>query len=160
MKIIFLDIDGVIVTRNTLRERYVDGLRGYCVPKEECVQALNKLTDETNASIVLSSSWRFCGLLEMRTIFSLWGISAPLIDFTPDLTRLPSETKSGLYEAVPRGREIQQWLDQQTETINFVIIDDCSDMEHLSNHFVHIDSKIGFTENRIEQAIEILLRLK
>ena len=49
MKIIFLDIDGVICTPKT-DFRYLD---------IRCVNHLNNIVEDTGAKIVISSSWRY-----------------------------------------------------------------------------------------------------
>ena len=87
MKVVFLDIDGVLVTARNLKQR--NGR--YKVADTKCIYALNHLTTITEAGIVISSSWRFCGENEMRAIFNLWGVYAPIIGMTPDLTRKDGE---------------------------------------------------------------------
>lgn len=150
--IVFLDIDGVLVNRRSLIER--SGLRA--IGDGDCVDALNHVTDTTGAEIILSSSWRFCGLNEMRLILRHWGVKAPLIGMTPDLTRSP--TKHGeLYVGVPRGREIQAWLDEaEVKPERFVIIDDDCDMEHLRGSLIKTEFEVGLTMMDALLAIEML----
>ena len=59
MKIIFLDIDGVLCTAKSvgLLKTNIDGrLAKQFDP--DCVVRLNHITDATGAQIVISSSWR------------------------------------------------------------------------------------------------------
>ena len=56
MKIIFLDVDGVLNSQDLLERCGEDKL----VPiDEENIRCLKEIVDETGAEIVLSSSWRF-----------------------------------------------------------------------------------------------------
>lgn len=65
MKVVFLDIDGMLVTARNLKQRS----EMYAVAENKCVYALNYLTSITDSAIVISSSWRFCGRNEMNAIF-------------------------------------------------------------------------------------------
>ncbi|HZC25018.1 MAG TPA: HAD domain-containing protein, partial [Candidatus Binatia bacterium] len=103
MKLIFLDVDGTLVTKRTLAERLALGLAGQAVADPACVDALNQLIAETGARIVLSSSWRFCGKLEMEAVLKLWGVDLKgwtfadqPIGLTPDLC----ERVNGRYQSV------------------------------------------------------------
>lgn len=150
MKVIFLDIDGVLVNRRSLKERS----RRRAVADPGCVAALNAILERTGAAIVLSSAWRFSGLEEMRLILNHWGVSPHLIGVTPDRTRREA---SGLYAGDPREAEIQQWLDEQKGLIEaFVILDDDGDMGHLAAHLVRTEFEIGLTPAQAEYAIAIL----
>ena len=147
--VIFIDIDGVIVTERTLMGRTGRNALG----DERCVAQLNRVTDATGASLVLSSSWRFCGLEEMRLIFRHWGVSGDLISMTPDLTQLSGE--SGLYSGVPRGREIQKWMDENPVSV-FTIVDDDGDMEHLTPWLVKTNFADGLTGADADRLIAML----
>jgi len=158
MNVIFLDIDGVLVNRRALADRRAQKLGYRYVADPPCVDALNAITETTQALIVLSSSWRFCGLEEMRLILKHWGVEAPLVDMTPDLTRVPIED-GGLYQGVPRGREIQAWLDAAEHPItSFVILDDDADMEHLAPFLIKTEFEPGLTMEHAERAIAMLRR--
>src|SRR5688500_9278670 len=113
MKVVFLDIDGVLVNRKSLMK--ASGLRATADP--HCVEALNAITDATSAKIVVSSTWRYfhrsmgfaSPLAFMRMKLAEWGVRAEVIGCTPDLSR-----KAGpLYAGVRRGDEIQAWLDSE-----------------------------------------------
>lgn len=116
---------------------------------------LRRIVLDTDAEIVLSSTWRkFPSVLPY-----LWDqlgieIKERWIGSTPCHDRLHD---SGLYTAEGRGREIQAWLDQHPEVTNFVIIDDDTDMGALMPHLVKTDNNIGITE---KNASEVINRLK
>lgn len=149
-KVVFLDIDGVLVTARLLKQR--NGRNK--VADANCVSALNHLTHVAGAAIVISSSWRFCGQHEMRAIMDFWEVDAPIVGMTPDLTRL----EGGNYHGVPRGHEIQQYLDEHPEIERFVILDDECDMAHLEPFTVKTKFDCGLTLADAERAIEILSR--
>ena len=61
MKIIFLDIDGVMNSEKSLNDFFEqDGEERFehWIPHPMHVKWLNKITDETGAKIVISSPWR------------------------------------------------------------------------------------------------------
>lgn len=144
MKIIFLDIDGVLAT---LATKYHHG-------DPACVRRLNALTTASGASIVVSSTWRKGGLRSIRRILKGWGVTAPVYDITPDL----SAQRGELALAVPRGREIQAWLDTSTDIMHFVILDDTDDMEHLKPLLVQPDPYKGLQFDDCERALHLLGR--
>lgn len=150
--LVFLDIDGVLVTQRTLKGR--SGLRAVADPN--CVKALNHILAETDAFLVISSSWRFCGLEEMWLILTHWGVQGCVVGITPDLT-----VKEGsIYQSVPRGREIQAFIDELAANgravHGFVILDDDPDMEHLLPWLVKTQFETGLTMEHANQAIAIL----
>lgn len=131
MKIIFLDIDGVLNSAAWFKRR-----KGKELDKDnfhfdpEAVKELNKITDETGAKIVLSSTWRKNRSLEsLRELFQNVGITGELIDKTPVLY---FKGPNGGQRSVPRGVEIKEWLEQSDLKPHlfrsYVIIDDDSDM--------------------------------
>jgi hypothetical protein len=172
MNVIFLDFDGVIVTRRQLRKPQPDSaaraLDALIAAKADpdCVAALNRLCEETGAKIVVTSSWRrlagFVDPLEyVREVLRLWGVRAEVIDVTPMLEReLMVMTDDG--QRVPmtlpkeRGHEIQAWLDGNPGVARFVILDDEDDMVHLRPRLVRTDFEDGLQMRHVEKAVSIL----
>jgi len=76
MKVIFLDIDGVLNSKNTPNPRKLP----YIVDSR-LLARFKRLLDRTGAKVVLSSTWRYdpAGLFSAKR----WGI--PFIGVTPDL---------------------------------------------------------------------------
>jgi hypothetical protein len=106
MKVIFLDIDGVLNgarTRNPRKFPYV--------AESRLVRRLIGLLERTGAKVVLSSSWRLdpIGLLAAR----YWGI--PFVDVLPDMPRSP------------RRQEVLSWLAKHPRVKRFAVIDDEDD---------------------------------
>jgi HAD domain in Swiss Army Knife RNA repair proteins len=106
MKIIFLDIDGVLNCRRTPNPRKLP----YIVDRV-LLQRLQRLLELTDAKPVLTSTWRH----DPAGIFSAeyWGV--PFIDVVPDLP------------ACPRGDEIRKWLAEHPQVMRFAVIDDDDD---------------------------------
>ena len=119
MKVIFLDLDGVLNSRAYDRKRNWDELTAI---DETRLPILKSIVEATGAKIVFSSTWRVhwnkdlkeCdgdGVYIVET-FAKFGLE--IYDKTPDL---------GLY--AERRDEIKSWLEGAGEEIeSFVIIDD------------------------------------
>jgi hypothetical protein len=158
MKVIFLDIDGVLNSSRWYKERKANGETRTSDAYEICpkhVAQFNRILRATGASVVLSSTWRkYHTLPEMIAILQSRGCELThFIGRTPDGER---RLESGLYQSVRRGTEIQQWLDENPGVSNFIIIDDDSDMEHLMPFLVHCDFIHGLTEKEADEAIRRL----
>ena len=158
MKVIFLDIDGVLnseeffveMTQNCRYEEYRKAgysarmSRNLCSLDSVAIAHLNHLITQTGAKIVVSSTWRADDPW-LQEVFAIVGIPA-YIDITPYTI------------ARHRGTEIQQWLDKHPEVENYVILDDDNDMlDKQFDHFVQTDAyKRGLSLENVEQAIKIL----
>ena len=164
-KIMFLDIDGVIATN----ESVVDGQ--WALVNARQVQ-LRKIIDATGCKIVLSSSWRKWDLETTREFmkeegFWFWDL---IIGITIRAYQYLDRTKK-IHLSIPRGVEIKQWIDANIDSDNgknynrkklgkdyqYVIIDDETDMlyEH-RNNFVNTKPHKGLTSKDAEKAILIL----
>lgn len=106
MKVIFLDIDGVLNCKNTANPRKFP----YIVDRR-LLKRFKRLLERTGAKVVLSSTWRY----DPAGIFSAkhWGI--PFVDVIPDMPKKP------------RRDEILAWLKGHPKVKRFVIIDDEDD---------------------------------
>jgi hypothetical protein len=106
MKVIFLDIDGVLNCKKTRNPRDFP----YIV-ETKLLRRLTSLLEKCSAKVVLSSTWRYdpIGVIAAKH----WGI--PFIDVTPDLPKRP------------RRDEIVAWLKRHPEVERFVVIDDDDD---------------------------------
>ena len=154
MKIIFIDFDGPIIPVMSHRNR-VSGKSLSAWPP--CVAALNRITNATGAKIVVSSTWRADGITKTRDRLKGWGVTAEVVGLTPHLDR---EGANGLWQSVPRGLEIAEWIaryEEMREPIEaFVILDDDSDMEHLKPFLIQTPFEAGLTEADADRAIEML----
>ena len=167
MKVIFLDIDGVLNTMVSLplREHFVEiegTIVGFNQLDKDAINQLNRVIGETEAKVVISSSWRIgcrtpakwnCLIEHLRN----QGVVAEVIGRTPtygEYVNLP-----GIFAArFVRGDEIQLWLNDHPEVKSFVIVDDDQDMAHLTNKLVRTKFETGITERDADRMIEILKR--
>ena len=174
MKVLFLDIDGVLNSENWFAYRI------YCVKNnmvnilmnfvdtddrnikhkltmldDRAIANLNRIVEETGCKVVLSSSWR--SSIESENIFTqnllkLKGFKYEFYDVTPRLWFIDF--------SIRRGEEIKFWLDKESEKHeieSFVILDDDSDMlPEQMNNLIHIDGQVGLTDRDVFTAIEIL----
>lgn len=118
------------------------------------VACLDNLVSVTGAKIVLSSAWRTHIELEpLYTLLKERGYTGPEL-----IGRTPSLNDRHVREWIPRGLEIQDWLDNTTEDVeSFVILDDMENMVHLSDRYVQTDPIYGLTPADVERATQILL---
>ena len=159
MKIIFLDIDGVL---NTPLSCIASGnVMAYLCPT--LTNSITKLCEETGSKVVISSTWRiYHTYLTMHDVLIPYGLSKYMVcpDSSDRMTlREYGEnsmwrTEKGLGKT--RGQEIQSWIDEH-EPENYVILDDDSDMLYSQHdHFVKIDGYVGITFKDWEKARNIL----
>lgn len=162
-KIIFLDIDGVIntkewhskMTKDTPKDEY-----GYAFDPM-AVANLAHIIDKTGADIVISSSWKFYGVPKLREMWKKRNLPGTILDITPNTISDEMLLNANLDEfqlGVCRGNEIKEWLSRHEDIIsNYVIIDDFDDMlSEQEDHVVLTESLIGITEWDAEKAIKIL----
>ena len=139
MKVIFLDVDGVL---NSARDYYSIELS-----TDSHLELLKELIDRTGAKIVLSSSWRMGLSIRGNLVQRLADYNLEIYDTTPVL----------YFEGRKRGDEIRAWLDKHEDVVNFVILDDESDMcEFTKTNLVKTDTNFGLKRKNIEKAVEIL----
>lgn len=140
MKIIFLDVDGVL---NSEEDQFDWNLQ-----TDYHFELLKDLVDKTQAKIVLSSSWRKSEknlkILQSR----LKNFNLYIYDTTPYISN----------PCIKRGDEIRQWITSQKESIeSFVILDDESDMcEYIDINLIQTNFKVGFQKQDYEKALKVL----
>ena len=144
MKVLFLDIDEVLVTtRQWFVYRSVFCGSKYVGNKvDQTSLDFLRLLRFHGVEIVLSSTWRKCSEEKFE--------------------RLKKEFKIDFKDRTPvfgskRGEEIKLWLSEHKEVTDYVIIDDGSDMlEEQANHFVRINAETGITVRDMEKICLIL----
>ena len=129
MKVLFLDHDGVICLSTEWGGRFKnkEGLDSvFDRFNEKAVKVLNKIIEETDCEIVISSDWRFhCTLEQMQELYKIRGIKKSPIGFTT--SSLPKDTKIHNWETEPhetRSLEILEWLKEHPEVTHWVAVDD------------------------------------
>lgn len=150
MRVIFLDIDGVVNCWDT-KERAPSRVIGV---EQRLIAHIKKIIDATGAKIVLSSTWRkdwAFDLLDgkdwiyLRDEFAKQGLY--FLDYTP--SRRDSH----------RGEEIKEWLESTDyEVSSYVVIDDeMYDIWELhEDHMVQTSYGDGITPEAVDMAIKIL----
>ena len=124
--IIFLDIDGVLVTQKSIDywmkvsgDIYgPDGKEMFC---RKSIETLNKIIEKTNAEYVITSGWRNdVPVATMQRMFDNRGLDGKILDYVPSL---------GIEH--DRGEEIMKWINKNGEPTSYAIIDDeCKDDIH------------------------------
>ncbi len=152
MKIIFLDIDGVLNSHKS----GINNEGSLIVFSEEAIHTLNSVIRETGAVVVVSSSWRCSYTQEgMQALLASKGINCKVVGMTPDLTKLDASTN--LHIAVPRGEEILTWLRETKENVESIcIIDDGDDMQSLRSKLVQTTWDSGLLSTHADKIKEKL----
>lgn len=162
MKVIFLDVDGVINGVWPMPRKGIDPDRDeleFKIFKEEnyrilswpnykAVDLLNRLIKETKAKVVISSAWRSRTDIKqtrLQKTFKECGLECEIIGMTPELNGLN------------RGTEIKIWLDDNVDVESYVIIDDENHMlESQQDNFVKTEFYDGFDFANYRRASKIL----
>lgn len=152
MKVIFLDIDGVLNSHNYLTrpDLQPDSIFQNIDPQK--IQLLGEIVKATGAKLVLSSSWRNSLTAALQPAdyegrcligaLALHGLA--LFDKTPFLEE-------------ERGAEIQQWLAGHGDTDRFAILDDDHfDWGGLEPYWVKTSYYTGLTGEHAAAAIDLL----
>lgn len=146
MKIIFLDIDGVLNSvQHSVSLRKQGSAYDAAGINKTSLGLLKWVCEVTKAEIIISSSWRRQGEDWIKGVFAAhnWWYP-PIIGITPILKG-------------HRGEEIQDVLNNNPDIEKYVIIDDDSDMlDEQKSFFVHTDALVGFTIYDALKCIDIL----
>ncbi len=138
MKLLFLDIDGVLTTDEKLIEKNL--IYSF---SPICVKNLNTILRTHNVKIILTSSWRTVFDAEKQNqIFQENGVIQMPYGQTPD------------FGYTNRSEEINAYLNKR-EIENFVILDDM-EIEGFDAHFVRTNPSMGLTEDDLKKVNDIL----
>jgi hypothetical protein len=153
-KIIFLDVDGVLNSDATWKGPHADGLTTLC---PDMCDRLARIVRETQATVVLSSTWRLHPNEPMEKLRA-WLLKREVVihSMTPDLTVQCGWGESTRFR---RGDEIDQWLldHPEFEDPNILILDDYPEFNAWQMpFFVNTDEEVGLTDELADKAIEIL----
>lgn len=161
MRVLFLDIDGVLNCRADWgKPEHQD--KGTYVVDQKKVGCLLAVVKELGLSVVLSSSWRnhqdhVDYLYEQGVLSSAW--------VHDDWRTIRGEGKrignSLLWSPSLRGEEIQEWLDRHPEVTAYVIVDDAEEfLKHQKRYVIRTSfdaANGGFTARHARKVREIFL---
>lgn len=150
MKAIFLDVDGVLNSKDWLENNRV---RTENSVNPEKVKLLAEIVKNTNATVVLSSTWRYIPehpmFMYLTDILGVNGIK--IHSFTPKLDG-------------DRPKEIKAWIKKQTEEVQFISIEDDFSEEDYRKYGIedrlvktsYYGEYGGLQRSHVEQAIKLL----
>ena len=142
MKVIFLDVDGVLNTHNLISKF------GHDFIDDILVALIARIVRETEAKIVLSSTWRKYEKDKNLVSAALAPHELELFDSTPIIDRRIDNSWS------MRSDEIQDWINKNPVE-KFAIIDDDFDA-NIEGSFFQTDEDVGITVEIAERIIEHL----
>lgn len=164
-KVLFLDIDGVLVTEEIF-ENNLKAPDGNFIFDRDCMCLLEDIVSTVSAELVITSSWRANDLDYLREVFKLRGFSYPE-KIIGETIRGYRCVQKGKHLPIPRGVEIKAWVDQHLRYVpksgfvrrpgcdfQYVILDDAADiLLEQADHFVKTDGRYGLLA---EDAMDVL----
>ena len=160
MKVIFLDIDGVLNCATSKSFCHDDTCSIITGIDSDKVKRLAKIVEATGAEIVLSSDWKD-GWSKYYT--SSKPSHAKYLDnhlYKKGRLTIKDKTPSTGRGSWFRGEEILTYLKLHQDIENYIILDDTFfedfDNENIIDHLIITDYKYGLTDENVKQAIEIL----
>lgn len=151
-KVIFLDFDGVLATEGYTDSLLVAGKKTKdkfgTLFNPDCTEQLNWIVSQTNAKIVITSSWKnYLSLWGMIRMWRYRKLSGLVIGVTPSVS-------------IYRGDEINKWLCKHRGITNYVIIDDMDYKQFRGeqhSHLVTTNHFFGLDKSSARKAIRILV---
>ncbi len=135
MKVLFLDIDGVVNKQENFNP--ANGRTLYPIDRY-CAFLVGKIQLDTDCKVVLSSSWRH----HPDGVAAVEKSIVPILDITPTLRGI-------------RGDEVKAWLAKHPEVTKYAILDDDSDF-HKDQPLFKTTFKEGLTEEIAKKVTEFL----
>ena len=152
--IIFLNIDGVLISENYILQNannvsylydIIDG-KIYMNFDPSKIKLINKIIEEVDANIVISSYWcTHSNLDNMKRIFKKYNLDNRIIGVVP-------------YSNYKNGYRINKWINKNKEIINiddFAIIDN-EDIGILEDKHIKCDSKVGLTNEDVDKTLKLI----
>lgn len=163
MKILFLDIDGVLnhndwycMTRGKekpISEEYTAEILNDTGDLDPIsIKRINEIIEKTNCNIVITSTWRSDYEKCIKQLENKGLIKDKIVGKTISLRNISYKYN----DCLCRGNEIQQYI-KANKIQQYCIIDDDKDMLlEQKNNFVHVNFLHGIVQKDIEKAIKIL----
>ena len=164
VKILFLDVDGVINTSAMWP--------GQMTPmSDEHIMRIGQIIKQTECKIVLSTTWRYMKNKRQKLIAKLNDIGDKMNVQFDVIGRTPYNAKQKLHLS-QRAIEIKQYIDKHTKSSKYKLVSWCAldDMDltaknhkwHeecnqiMDGHFVQTDESKGITDEQVKQVVAIL----
>ena len=150
MKVIFLDVDGVLNSNNFFENRYKQGYRNYVAVDPEICKLFVDFIKTNDIKLIISSTWRLDNVEHTQEDFELYeGLKL----LNPYIVGVTPRSYEGF-----RGKEIKYFLEHtELDIESYVIIDDDSDMlEEQNANFMHIDNLVGLQQTDFNKILNIL----
>ncbi|MBL4934143.1 hypothetical protein JK636_00055 [Clostridium sp. YIM B02515] len=157
MKVIFLDIDGVLNSEEFFRnnpDKIID---------RNSVRILKSIIDKTSAVIVMSSGWKLWFDDNMMPVHKysqcLYDIltesDIKLFGKTPDFTT--EEIREKKTFSLVKAKEISAWLSEHENASKYVVLDDLDlGDEEIKQHLVRTNPIYGITETDAKMVINMM----
>lgn len=168
---VFIDFDGVLNTERHHSELVSSGQK--CSDQygplfdPVAVGNLKRIVDETEAEIVIISSWKLEGVERMMELWKVRKMPGVLAGCTPDcisgmdLLNINLEDPAAVANLAGKGNEVKQWLKEnapkKTDGYRYVILDDVPDfLPEQKENYIQISPVVGITAGDAKKAIEII----
>lgn len=157
MKVLFLDIDGVLNFDGT-EAKTPSGCDGIV---DRLVKKLKSIIDNTNALVVLSSDWKVNWYKSAADITDLPMDGQYLVrKLKRNGVHINSKTDDKFPESY-RGAAIMDWISRHNGVDGWCVLDDVFFDDYMmypeiSNHIVLTDPRVGLTDDDAASAIDIL----
>ncbi len=163
MKVIFLDVDGVLNSKswNDLHQHEISN--GILIDESK-IKLLSMLVRKTNATIVLHSGWRFWFDSQIRPVRKeseiffemLLNENISIFDITPD-HRTEEIMKTNKLSLVKAG-EILEWVAKHENIEQWIVLEDLNlNNEEVENHQIRTDSQKGLTLENVKEAEKLIM---
>ena len=170
-KYVFIDFDGVLNTERYHNELVSSGQK--CSDQygplfdPVAVGNLKMIVDQTEAEVVIISSWKLEGVDRMMALWKARRMPGVLAGCTPDcifgmdLLNVNLDDSDAFASLAGKGNEVKQWLKENApknpDGYRYVILDDVPDFlpEQMGN-YVQVDPRVGVTDEDVIKTIEFL----
>lgn len=158
-KVLFLDMDGVLITRRSMQDKerrpvYMEDGHFTNALDLECVARLNRVVEQTNCTVVMSSTIRLLNSPGACTRYMRkQGCTFRIYDRTPGNYQLPDGKWAG------RGDQIKLWLDEHPcrhERKIAIVDDEVSDMGEMLPFVVRTPQETGLQDEQADKLIAML----
>jgi hypothetical protein len=157
MKVIFLDIDGVLNS-----EEFLKNNQGEAIDRMN-VSILKDIINKTGALIVMSSAWRlwFDDNMMPKEGYSqclhdiLREFDIKIFGKTPDYST--EEIRTSRTFSHVKAKEIIAWLNENQGVEKYVVIDDLDlKNEEINAHLVRTNGQVGITEKDAMRVVDMI----